>query len=501
MFPRHKIFLFLLLSFILGIGLASFIGIDFFIIYCLFLVTIIFLFFFWPNKKLRTWGFFLIFICLGAWRYNSSWPIVTPNKVQFYNNQTVRIQGMIIKVDKRLNREDLILRVEKLFQERVGKKVSGRVLIYASLYSDYQYGNKLIVDCRLNEPLSIDDFQYHEYLAKENIYSTCFPRAIEKLGRGRVNFFLSFVYQVREKIKKTIDQNFTEPEGSIISAMLLGIKKEIPTEVRTIFSRSGTAHILAVSGLHVITLSKILLYLLILFFGLARPKAFYLVISFLIFYVILAGAPASAVRSAIMAGSILLAEKIGRKKESINLIFLTAFVMLLFNPKLLKSDIGFQLSFSAVLGITFLENYFFVLFNFLKFLPRKLRSIQNYLATTFSAYLFSLPLVLFYFGNLSLIAPISNVLVLPVLPIFMISGFIFAFGSLIYSNFGQFLFWPAWFFLKYIIEVVRFLSSLPYLSFNLGRINFGLVLLMYFFLIFLVVRIQKIASKQAKTIK
>lgn len=492
MLPKYKIFLILLLSFISGIALASFLKISFFICYVLFLLAVLVLFFGWKNGKIRMVGFVLIFIVFGIIRYNLSWPKITADKIQFYNNEKVKIEGMVINVNKKLDKEEIIFKSEKLIKNGTVRKVSGKVLLYMPLYSNYQYGDKLQIFCQLFKPEPIADFAYHEYLAKQDIYSICFPEEVKILERKKGNIFTQIAFEVKNKVKLAIEQNIKEPEGSVLATLLLGIKKEVPSEVRNWFSLTGTAHILAISGLHVSVLAKILLYFAISFLGLARPKAFYFVVLILIFYVLLAGAPASAIRAGMMGFLVLLAEKIGRRSYPLNLIILAAALILLFNPKLLKSDIGFQLSFSTVLGITLLEDYFFSLFNFLKFLPNKLRTIQNYLATTCSAYLFSLPLLLFYFGNLSLVAPIVNVLILPILPLVMGLGFIFAFGTLIYFFLAKILAWPVWLFLHYILWVVKFFARLSFLSFNLGKINFFLVVSLYFLIIVFVIKARQI---------
>jgi competence protein ComEC len=499
--PRYKIFLIILLSFIVGIVVASFIKIDFFVVFCAILMAAFFLFIAWSSKKIRLISFMLVFVSLGILRYNLSWSHIEPANIQFYNGQKARIEGMVISVEKKLDQIEIVLESEKIQPEadlllteiknNEIKKVKGKVLVYAPLFSNYQYGDLLGISCQLYQPEPIAGFPYHEYLAKQDIYSTCFSKEIKILAQGKGNFFNRFIFQTRDRIKTTIEKTMTEPESSILSTLLLGIGKETPAEVRSWFSATGTAHILSISGLHVAILASLLIYLAINFLGLARPKAFYFVVGTLIFYILLAGSPAAAVRSAIMGILAIFAQKIGRKTQGVNLIIFAAAIMLLFNPKLLKSDMGFQLSFLAILGITLLNDYFLKVFNFLKFLPDKLRPIQDYLATTCSAYLFSLPLVLFYFGNLSLIAPIANILILPTLPFLMGLGFIFALVSLIYFGLAQILAWPIWVILRYIVLVVKFLALVPYFSFNLGKISWWLMILMYLLLIFIVIKIKR----------
>lgn len=489
--PRYKIFLFILVAFIVGVAIASFIIIDLFLCYVAFLVVLLIVFFFWSNKKIRLIGLIFIFIIFGLVRYNLSWSKSTPDKIQFYNNQKVRAVGLVINIANKIDKTEIILSSEKLIQADQANQVKGKILIYAPLYNDYQVGDQLEINCQLSQPAPLNNFAYHEYLAKQNIYSTCFPKEIKILEKNKGSFLNRLIFQARSKIKTTIERTMPEPESSIFSTLLLGIGKETPQPVRQWFSQTGTAHILSISGLHVAILTGLLIYLGINFFGLARPKAFYFVAVVLIFYILLVGAPAAAVRSVIMGLTLILGQKIGRKSNSLNLIILTAAVMLFFNPKLLKSDLGFQLSFSAILGIALTQEYFMHVFGFLKFLPEKVQIIKTYLATTFSAYLFSLPLVLFYFGNLSLSAPLANILILPVLPCLMILGFVFAIIALIFFPLAQILAWPVWLILKYIVLAVKYLSAIPYLSFNFGLISWWLVCLLYGALFFWVSQMSK----------
>jgi competence protein ComEC len=492
--PKYKIFLIFCLSFILGIALASFLKINFFVCYFILLVVIVLLVLGWQNKLIKVTALMLVFFIVGILRYNLSFPKSTPEKIHFYNGEKLVWLGRVIRIDERLDRRELVLNSIAIFQNSNLSKVGGKVLVFTPLYSEYKYGDVLEISCLLREPESKDGFAYHEYLARSDIYSICWPKEINILERNGGNFLIRQILKIKEKIRLAINQSFTEPQGAIFSALILGLKKEIPQSVRSWFSLTGTAHILAISGLHVAILTKILFDFAVGLLFLKRQQAFYFVTLFLIFFIVLTGAPASAIRAGIMGFLVLFAQQLGRKGQGINLIALAATLMLLVNPKLLKSDIGFQLSFTAVLGMALFNDYFYQLFGLLKFLPGKLKrlKIQDILATTFSAYLFSLPLVLYHFGNLSLVAPLANILILPILPFLMSFGFLFAFFSLIYLGLAKFLVWPAWLILTYIIWLVKILANLPYLSFNLGRINFAIVIFLYILIIFFVFRVRKI---------
>jgi len=205
------------------------------------------------------------------------------------------------------------------------------------------------------------------------------------------------------------------------------------------------------------------------------------------------GAPASAIRAGIMSLVLVLAEMIGKKRDQLNLLVFTCFLMLIFNPKLLGFDIGFQLSFLAVLGINLLNQDFEKIFS--KIPNKKFLPLRSCLSVTLSAQILTFPLILYYFGNLSLSAPMVNILVLPFLPFLMFFIFIFSLSSLVIPFLTELFVWPVWLLITYIVMVAKFFAGLPYFSFVFGKVSFWLIIFLYFLIVFLIIRLHK-ASKR-----
>jgi competence protein ComEC len=186
-----------------------------------------------------------------------------------------------------------------------------------------------------------------------------------------------------------------------------------------------------------------------------------LTLIFLFFFLILIGFRASSWRAALLGVAVLLSLQLGRLKQALNLLLFIAVLLLLFNPRLLVADVGFQLSFLAVLGIMYLSE------PIKKFLQRRLPFIQtsfltDILALTLSAQCMVFPLVVYYFGQLSLIAPLANLLVLPLLPAVLVLGFVlvsFGFLSTWLASLVAFVLQPL---LNWIIYLSHFLSAWPY---------------------------------------
>ena len=225
--------------------------------------------------------------------------------------------------------------------------------------------------------------------------------------------------------------------------------------------------------------------ILLIVFGFRRGQAFYIAIIFVCFYIILTGLPASGVRAGIMGGLYLLAQKIGRQSMGSRVIASACAVMLLINPLLLFYDIGFQLSFLAVLGIIYLEP---ILRKFLKFLFKKVFSnelepkYENWISlfsVTFSAQLFTFPVIIFNFGTVSLASPITNILILPVVPYLMFFGFFTSLMGIFSNVLGWLLSVVCFALLSYFMWVVDLFSK-PWMYKTIENVSWIWLVVSYF---------------------
>ena len=472
-----KIFFYCLLSFVLGIGLASFLFISSFFLYLAIIILLFLLIFI--NKKAKIYFLIFLFFFIGIVYYQFREEKIDENHIVFFNEEKIIFQGNVVReIDERLDKIKITLGNIVIDD----KDLKGKILVNAPLYSDYQYGDTLEVECKIEKPISIDGFDYYNYLSRYGIYSVCYWPKIKIIEKSEQNNIYANILKFKKKSLNFITTNFPEPHATFLSAILLGLKKQIPSDMRSWFSLSGVSHLLAVSGLHIAILIQMIAILLTNVFLIKRQKVFLPTIFIISLFIILIGAPASAIRAGLMGLALLLASKIERPYSALNSLALIGVLMLLFNPKFLIFDIGFQLSFLAVLGICL----FYKLFNkwFRKIPDYRFLPLKSYLSITLSAQVLVLPLILYYFGNLSLIAPVSNVLILLVMPIVMLLGFAFIFTSFINFWLAQIFFWPVWLLITYIILIAKILSSIPYLSFVI--IGFPLVgVLVIYILLFL----------------
>src|SRR5690606_5340200 len=177
------------------------------------------------------------------------------------------------------------------------------------------------------------------------------------------------------------------------------------------------SHIVAISGMHITILFAIVLAVLI-GVGLGRPIASYVALVLIASYIVMIGAPASALRAGLMATTLIAAERVGRPNSSWRALLLVAALMVAANPLIIRHDVGFQLSFVAVGGILAGLPYRDRL---LPFVPESL-GLRSLLAMTLSAQLATLPLVLLHFGSVPLLGAAANILVVPVLPFVLLLG-------------------------------------------------------------------------------
>ncbi len=488
-----KIFFYFCCLFIAGIFLRSVFAFDFFIAYLILLFSFLFFSLFRINKYFLVLGIFLLALFLGIWRYQAVLPKISADKIYFYNNQQVEFKGLVNQEpDQREDKVRLEISSQEIKLNNQWQKISGNVLVTNFLYPQYNYGDKLQITCNLQKPEKIDDFDYAQYLARYNIYSLCYYPKISLLKNNQGNFVLSGIYSFKNYFVGKINQILPEPQSSFLSGILIGAKKSIPEDLQSVFNKTGTTHIIAVSGYNVTIIAAFLL-LLAQHLGLSRKKAFWLIISLLIIFAIMTGLQASIIRASIMGALVLLAGYLGRLSKIKNVLVLTAAIMLLINPQILVFDLGFQLSFLATLGLIYLNP---VLIKLAKIENCKIKIVKlifgDYLLTTLSAIIMTTPLILYNFGKFSLVAPLANILILPFIPLAMSLGFISGLLALIFLPMGQIAAWSVWLVLTYIIWILEKLAALNWAYFEFDKISLWLMIILYLMIVFFIWKFKKI---------
>lgn len=473
-FKKSTQFLLFNLFLITGIVIGLVIKINFFALYLVLLLIIILLSLFCRHYLIKTLLISAIFLVIGLAREQFLTTNPTQTSIRFYNNQKVTLTGVVVE-EPTLGMKNLklVIQSQSLMINKTVEKTSGKVLVLANHFSDFVYGDKLKIKCKLQAPTAFNGFAYDQYLAQQDIYTLCYYPEIELIEHTNLNIFYAKLWQFKKHFITIINENLTEPHSSFLVALIFGDKSGLNNkEWLDKFNKIGISHIIAISGTNISFLAIILLTIC-LYFGISIGKAFYPVSIMLLLFLLMIGFPASALRAGIMFFLLLLAEKLGRLNHSANAIVFSASLMLLIKPVLIL-DIGFQLSFLAVIGLIIFVPLFL---NLSKKWPNCF-GLKQLLLTTLAAQIITLPLILHYFGQLSLIAPVANILILPIIPAIMILGLILIFSGLVWGFLAQiigFLLWPL---LNYFFLVVKVLNNISFGSANI-YISWPLVIVLY----------------------
>jgi len=449
------------------------------------LVPLILLFFFRRHRKpiILTSLAIIIFALSSVYSYSSLYGI-DDSKVWFYNDRgPVELKGAVAgDPDIRDKNTRLTLEAAAVRLDSGWHDVEGTVLIFTPRYPAYEYGDVLRVTGELATPPQLDDFDYRGYLEHRGVHATMLYPQIEVLDTGWGFKPLAWVYAVRGRLAQKLAEVLPEPQASLAQGVLLGIRGNIPQELKDDFSRSGAAHLLAISGLHLGIMAGVVLGIGLWLFGRRYYLYVWLALGAVWLYTVITGMNPPVVRGAIMASLFLAAEALGRQRSGMVALTFAAAVMVGIHPYIL-GDASFQLSFLAMAGLVFI-------FPILRDRGRRavagmlgeeggLVSTANVCVDTLSATLGAIiavwPVVAYYFGIVSLVGPLATFLALPALPGVIVTGTLTAVLGLASLGVAQVVGWLAWLFLSYMIVVVSGLGSPSVSSVEIGSFHPALI--------------------------
>ena len=221
----------------------------------------------------------------------------------------------------------------------------------------FRYDDRLLIEGVIEEPPDLEAFDYAAYLARQGIVEVLDARSVKLVGEGEGSAFYRSLYEFRRRLAASIATVVPEPQAALGQATLLGLRRNIPSDLTEAFRRTGTAHLLAISGLHVGILLSISLAVSAALLG--RKHHLHLVAPLLVIwlYGLLSGMSPSATRACIMGSVYLVSLAFGRQRGSLAPIGCAAAVMVAVSPSVIYS-ISFQLSFAAIAGIAAFTDLF-----------------------------------------------------------------------------------------------------------------------------------------------
>lgn len=331
--------------------------------------------------------------------------------------------------------------------------LTDRLLIFLPAFSQIQIGDSIRYTGSVSQPEPFEGFAYDRYLATKGVYAVSFL-SHQPIVLVSETTFATQVYTWREEFIERIDRIFGQPHGALLAGLLIGEQRFSPGW-KEIFLKTGTTHIVAASGYNV-AIVTIITFGLLTRLRIRRQYAFGFLIIAILGYVLFSGGDAPVLRAGIMGICILSAKQIGRRSFPLNALLLTACVMLCLNPLLLRDDSGFQLSFLSTMGLIYLSPH--IEKSFL-WIPTSW-SIRESCVSTISATIAALPVLLLSFGRFSLLGIVANLLILPWIPLIMLTGGVVTIIDVISPAYAHMFATIPWSLLHMLLFMLKQLASL-----------------------------------------
>ncbi len=454
---KGKLFFWACIVFILGIFASSFLDPPrLFWLGFLFLGSIL-LSLFWLDQRFFAVGFLFLVFAFGSFHHQTEAGRIFQSELRKLNdtNEIISLVGLVNDYPKTSARsQQLKLAIER--RENSSRGVEEIVLATVGKYPEYRYGDRIKIVGKLKAPENFEGFDYQGYLRKERVYSIMLFPQIELLAFGQGNPVRQVLFNFKNKFQETWRRLLSPPHLGIFEALTFGEEGNLSAEWKEKLNLSGTRHLAAVSGMN-ITIISFLLSGFLLSLGLWRQQAATISLIVIWLFILMIGAPASALRAGLMVSVVFLAQLWGRQNAGERSLVFAAVILLYENPLILKFDVGFQLSFLAMAGLIYWQPFF---------KERLLKNMPDFfkvnLATTFAAQVFTLPLLIYNFGYVSLVSPLTNLLLVPMIPYLTMAGFVFGVLGIVSFSLGQVLAWFVWLGAGYVILVVDWSLKIPF---------------------------------------
>jgi len=394
--------------------------------------------FFAGNNKVHQSSFLGVFTCLLMIVFGS----LTITFHDHYNHQkhytskidsssTVRCQVQIYKK----------LKPSFYHQKYLGKVIrlngiiaTGRILVNIDSTQLVTIDDVMYINTPFNEiknAINPHQFDYGVYMKREQVYHQVYlnSKNVVKLVSEKSLYGISA--GIRNRINETLVKHVISDRNlSVINALLLGQKQEVNKETYANFVKSGTIHILAISGLHIGLLMMLLglIFKPLAYFKIGKKLTPFLIVILLWCYAFVTGMSASVLRAVTMFSLVTVAMYGNRITNTYNTLVISGFLLLLFNPFYLF-DVGFQLSYLAVFSIISFKPLFDNLWSPESYLIKKIWDISS---VTLAAQIGILPLSLFYFHQFPGLFFVSNLVIIPMLGVLLGLGIV----TLVFAYFG-----------------------------------------------------------------
>jgi len=311
-----------------------------------------------------------------------------------------------------------------------GKRTStsGTLLIAIkdSTAKNLYYGDGLLIPAAyhpIDPPDVPAEFNYKKYLANQNIYYQAFlyPKQFYTLSRNTGNPIIAYSLRLRQRLVEKFKADMHSPEAiAVASTLILGYKADLSNDVLQAYSKTGTIHVLSVSGAHV-AIIFVLLNLALGFlerFKYGRSIKAVIIITLIWYYSLLSGFSPAVCRAAVMITMVIIGKTYSRHINTLNILAISAFFLLLYDP-LFIVDVGFQLSYLAVFGLVVLQP---VVYNWIDIKNKWADKLWAMCSVSIAAQVITFPLSAFYFHQFPVYFLVSNLFIVIPSAIIMYTG-------------------------------------------------------------------------------
>ncbi len=386
-----------------------------------------------------------------------------------YDSEYVEVEGYIASAPE-VKGEKVSYIVQASSIKKIGENqyraLRGKILLSTPRDSEQpllEYGREITFEGRLTEPgraRNPGGFDYRLYLAQKGAGACVFAYHYDiVVGEGvRGNFLIKAGLTIRSRIVYVIENSLPKQQAGLMNGMLIGYREGLSEEVKAAFSDAGLLHIMAVSGANVAFLVIPVSFLLKML-KVRKKAANLMIIAFLNLFVCVTGFEPSVLRAVFMACVLLLSALIYREPDVYSAIAVSCIIMLIINPCMFF-NIGFQLSYTATLGIVMLYGNISRLIS-CRFIPKKAADV---IGATLAAQLGVFPITLIHFNKVSVIAIIPNILSAPLLEITTVLGAVMAVVGQFSLTLSRLVGYLNNIFLSALLYITKWSASVPYAS-------------------------------------
>jgi competence protein ComEC len=381
--------------------------------------------------------------------------------------------------------------VDNILHNETVKNTAGKIIIYFEKDSanelSLKYGDKILISKKLQEIRNSGNpgaFNYQRYSAFRQIFHNVFLKKNDwlLLDGKNINPFNQFLFTARRNVLNILQKNMQghDDQLAIAEALLIGYTQDLDKDLVQAYSNTGVVHIIAISGMHLALIYVMLVWIFnkMPFIRKSKIIKVIFILSCLWLFSLLTGGAASILRSAVMFSCIVIGENSGRKTSIYNSLAASAFILLCYNPYFLW-DVGFQLSYLAVLGIVIFQK---PIYHLLYIKNKWVNKLWALVSVSLAAQIFTFPVCIYYFHQFPTLFLFTNIIMVPLsslilfVEIFLIA---LAWMPFVGSLIGKLTWWLVWLMNK----IILWFNDLPFALWDRISASVASTLILYAFIV------------------